>query len=57
MKKKKYNIYYYRYFKIEEIAVQLNMNPQTIKTRLRRGRKTLRNALREEGYTVYENKD
>ena len=50
-------LYYYRYFKIEEIAVQLNMNPQTIKTRLRRGRKTLRNALREEGYTVYENKD
>ena len=30
------------------------MNPQTIKTRLRRGRKTLRNALREEGYTVCE---
>lgn len=50
-------LYYYRYLKIEEIALQLNMNPQTIKTRLRRGRETLRNALREEGYTVYENKD
>lgn len=50
-------LYYYRYFKIEEIALQLNMNPQTIKTRLRRGRETLRHALREEGYTVYENQD
>ena len=50
-------LYYYRYFKIEEIALQLNMNPQTIKTRLRRGRETLRHALREEGYTVYVNQD
>ena len=50
-------LYYYNYLKIEEIALQLNMNPQTIKTRLRRGRETLRNALRREGYKVYEDKD
>lgn len=50
-------LYYYNYLKIEEIALQLNMNPQTIKTRLRRGRETLRNALRREGYKVYEDKN
>lgn len=43
-------MYYYRYKKIEEIAETLKMNPQTVKTRLRRGRETLKRILLEEGY-------
>lgn len=32
-------LYYYQYRKIDEIASIMQMNPQTVKTRLRRGRK------------------
>ena len=47
-------MYYYRYKKIEEIAEILKMNPQTVKTRLRRGRETLKRILLEEGYDASE---
>lgn len=47
-------MYYYRYKKIEEIAETLKMNPQTVKTRLRRGRETLKRILLEEGYDASE---
>lgn len=47
-------MYYYRYKKIEEIAEALEMNPQTVKTRLRRGRETLKRILLEEGYDASE---
>ncbi len=40
--------------KIEEIAETLKMNPQTVKTRLRRGRETLKRILLEEGYDASE---
>lgn len=40
--------------KIEEIAEELQMNPQTIKTRLRRGRETLKQILLKEGYRSSE---
>lgn len=42
--------YYYQYKKVEEIAQQLQMNPQTVKTRLRRGREALKKFLIKEGY-------
>ena len=42
--------YYYQYKKVEEIAQQLQMNPQTVKTRLRRGREVLKKFLIKEGY-------
>nr|WP_317282270.1 sigma-70 family RNA polymerase sigma factor [uncultured Sellimonas sp.] len=41
-------LHYYHYQKIEEIAVIMHMNPQTVKTRLRRGRETLRMLCDEE---------
>ena len=47
-------MYYYRYKKIEEIAEILKMNPQTVKTRLRRGREILKRILLEEGYDASE---
>ena len=34
--------YYYQYKKVNEIAQELQMNPQTVKTRLRRGREVLK---------------
>lgn len=46
-------LYYYHYYKIEEIAEELKMNPQTVKTRLRRGRETLRKLIQSEGYDVW----
>lgn len=46
--------YYYECMKIEEIAEELQMNPQTIKTRLRRGRETLKQILLKEGYRSSE---
>ena len=35
----------------------MQMNPQTVKTRLRRGRKMLRGLLSNEGNIAYEDKD
>lgn len=42
--------YYYQYKKVDEIAQELYMNPQTVKTRLRRGREVLKKFLIKEGY-------
>ena len=42
--------YYYQYEKVDKIAQELQMNPQTVKTRLRRGREVLKKFLIEEGY-------
>ena len=50
-------LYYYQYKKIDEIASIMQMNPQTVKTRLRRGRETLRGLLSNEGNIAYEDKD
>lgn len=50
-------LHYYHYRKIKEIAVIMHMNPQTVKTRLRRGREMLRTLLCDEGKLTYENKD
>lgn len=50
-------LHYYQYKKIDEIALIMHMNPQTVKTRLRRGRETLRTLLRNEGNEAYESKD
>lgn len=50
-------LYYYQYKKIDEIALIMNMNPQTVKTRLRRGRETLRTLLCNEENKAYEGKD
>ena len=47
--------YYYQYRKIEEIAQEFLMNPQTVKTRLRRGREMLKKILIKEGYNKNEN--
>lgn len=47
--------YYYQYKKIEEIAQEFQMNPQTVKTRLRRGRGMLKKILIKEGYGSNEN--
>ena len=53
-----FSLYYYHYKKIEEISVIMQMNPQTVKTRLRRGRESLRLLLSEEKENIdYENKD
>ena len=50
-------LYYYQYKKIDEIASIMQMNPQTVKTRLRRGRETLRALLSNEENIAYEDKD
>ena len=50
-------LYYYQYRKIDEIASIMQMNPQTVKTRLRRGRETLRILLSDEENIAYEDKD
>lgn len=50
-------LHYYQYKKIDEIALIMHMNPQTVKTRLRRGRETLRTLLCNEGNETYESKD
>lgn len=42
--------YYYQYKKVDEIARELQMNPQTVKTRMRRGREVLKKILIKEGY-------
>lgn len=47
--------YYYQYKKVDEIARELQMNPQTVKTRMRRGRAVLKKILIKEGYGVNEN--
>ena len=46
--------YYYQYKKVGEIAEELQMNPQTVKTRMRRGRELLKKILIKEGYGVNE---
>ena len=46
--------YYYQYKKVGEIAQEFQMNPQTIKTRLRRGREVLKKFLIKEGYANNE---
>ena len=50
-------LHYYQYKKVDEIALIMHMNPQTVKTRLRRGRETLRTLLCNEGNKAYESKD
>lgn len=50
-------LHYYHYKKIDEIASIMKMNPQTVKTRLRRGRETLRILLGNEENIAYEDKD
>ena len=50
-------LYYYQYKKIDEIASIKQLNPQTVKTRLRRGRETLRVLLSNEENIAYEDKD
>lgn len=50
-------LHYYQYKKIEEIASIMQMNPQTVKTRLRRGRETLRALLCDEENAEYEYKN
>lgn len=50
-------LYYYQYRKVDEIASIMQMNPQTVKTRLRRGRETLRGLLSDEENNAYEDKD
>lgn len=47
--------YYYQYKKVDEIARELRMNPQTVKTRMRRGRELLKTILIKEGYGINEN--
>lgn len=47
--------YYYQYKKVDEIARELHMNPQTVKTRMRRGRELLKTVLIKEGYGINEN--
>lgn len=42
--------YYYQYKKVNEIAQEFQMNPQTVKTRLQRGREALKKFLIKEGY-------
>lgn len=50
-------LYYYQCKKIDEIASIMQMNPQTVKTRLRRGRETLRVLLNSEKNIFYKEKD
>ena len=50
-------LYYYQCKKIDEIASIMQMNPQTVKTRLRRGRETLRVLLNNEKNISYKEKD
>lgn len=50
-------LHYYQYKKVDEIALIMHMNPQTVKTRLRRGRETLRTLLCNEENEAYESKD
>ncbi len=45
--------YYYFFQPVKDIAQALDMNPATVKTRLHRGRKQLRERLEQGGY-VYE---
>lgn len=46
--------YYYQYKKVDEIAREFQMNPQTVKTRMRRGKELLKKILIKEGYGVNE---
>ena len=44
--------FYYRGVAIEEIAGKIGMNPETVKSRLARGRAKLKTALLERGYEL-----
>lgn len=44
--------YYYYYQPVSLIAKEMGINPSTVKTRLHRGRKKLRERLSEGGYTI-----
>lgn len=46
--------YYYQYKKVDEIAREFQMNPQTVKTRMRWGKELLKKILIKEGYGVNE---
>lgn len=46
-------LHYYQYKKIEEIVGVLDMNIQTVKSRLRRGRCLLKRLLENEEYDSY----
>lgn len=46
--------FYFFNEKIAEIARRLQINPSTVKTKLRRSRERLREAFEERGYTYYE---
>lgn len=47
--------FYFLNEKIGEIAGRLQINPSTVKTKLRRSREKLREAFEKRGYTYYEN--
>ena len=51
----KYDLVKDTYKKVKEIAHEFEMNPQTVKTRLRRGRAMLKKILIKEGYGNNEN--
>ena len=44
--------YYYQGCTVEQIARTMNMNPSTVKSRLRRGRQKLKDVLTEGGFTL-----
>ena len=48
-------LHYYQYKEVKEIAGILDMNIQTVKSRLRRGRMALRKLLEDEGYYSHKN--
>ncbi len=49
--------HYYYFQSVSQIAGELDMNPSTVKTRLHRGRKKLKEALSKGGYTIEETQD
>ena len=44
--------YYYRDCTVDQIAGTMNLNPSTVKSRLRRGRQKLKDILTEGGFTL-----
>lgn len=44
--------YYYENIPVSSIAAKLQMHPEAVKSRIRRGREKLKYILRKEGYTV-----
>ncbi|MFG6150482.1 sigma-70 family RNA polymerase sigma factor [Halobacillus sp. B23F22_1] len=47
-------LYYFEEFDVKELAEMLNVSPNTVKTRLRRGRQLLQEQLASEGSTINE---